>query len=60
MKTINDKLTGAIVAVLLFVAALLMMGESDNLGAFLAVKGLALGLGFAGVKLYNRMNAAAE
>ena len=52
MATTNN-LTNIAIAVLLLCAALLACADCDNFGAFLLVKGIALGLGYAGVKLYK-------
>ena len=52
MATSNNLTNIAIAALLLF-AALLACADCENFGAFLIVKGIALGIGYAGVKIYK-------
>lgn len=52
MATSNNLTNIAIAALLLF-AALLACADCEDFCAFLVAKGIAFGLGYAGVKLYK-------
>lgn len=52
----TNNLTNIAIAALLLFAALLACADCEDFGAFLIAKVIALGLGYAGVKLYKYTN----